>query len=114
VPAEQKAHVQLKPRTPFKPQAFRAAIESAGQQVRAFELVLCAAVEVRQGRYYLQPGGVTQRFAAAGPETARKLQGLIGKPVCVRGTLVSDHPPLALELREIAALGPEANPPSAR
>ena len=115
VAGEQKAEVELKPRTLFKPEEFRAAIEQAGQKVRSFELVLCATVEKREGRYYLQPAEVAQRFGVSGNDAARKLEGLVGKPVCLRGKLASTRPPLSLEILDVAVLPPaERRTPSPR
>jgi hypothetical protein len=104
--SERKAYVELKPRTPFDPKAFRKAIEGAGQRVETFELVLCATIEVDDGRYYLQPADVVQRFAVSGAGVARKLQSLAGRQVCARGELVATDPHLAVEIAELAALSP--------
>jgi hypothetical protein len=105
VQTERKAYVELKPRALFDPKALRRAIEGAGQRVETFELVLCATIEVHDGRYYLQPAGVAQRFVVRGTGVARKLEGLAGRQVCARGKLVGADSALALEIADVAALG---------
>jgi hypothetical protein len=106
VQSERKAYVELKPRTPFDPKAFRKAIEGAGQRVETFELVLCATIAEDDGRYFLQPADSAQRFAVSGDGVAQKLHGLAGRQVCVRGKLVATDPRLALEIAELATLSP--------
>ena len=99
---EKTARVTLKTDAVFEPEKFRAAIESASQRVRAFELRLLAAVEQRDGRYYLRRSSVGQRFLVHGGALTAKLNGFAGKQVRASGRLVSASPPLELQLTEIA------------
>lgn len=85
----------------FEPEKFRAAIKSASQEVREFELRLRAAVEHQDGRYFLQPSRVAQRFAIRPGALTGKLDASVGKQVRARGKIVSGGPPLELELVEI-------------
>ena len=89
---------------PFEPEKFRAAVKQGGGggEARRFELQLRATVERRDGRYYLRPVGVAQQFVVRDTPLARKLEAFIGKPVRVRGRLVSAGPPLELELTAVA------------
>jgi hypothetical protein len=64
-------------------------------------LQLRATVERRERQYYLRPVGVAQQFVVRETPVARKLEPFIGKQVRTRGRLVSDGPPLALELTEV-------------
>ena len=102
--SERKAYVELKPRTPLDAKALRKAIEGAGQRVETMELVLCPTIEVQDGRYYLQPADVAQRFAVSGADVAKTLEGLTGQQVCARGKLVATDPQLAVEIAELATL----------
>ena len=90
---------------PFEPEKLGAAIKQGGGggEARRFELRLRAAVERRDGRYYLRPVGVAQQFVVRETPLARKLEAFIGKQVRARGSLVSPGPPLALELTDVAA-----------
>jgi len=100
---EKTARVTLKTDAVFEPEKFRAAIKSASQQVRAFELRLLAAVEQRDGQYYLRRSSVGQRFLVhAGGALTAKLGGFAGKQVRATGRLVSSSSPLELQLTEIA------------
>ena len=89
---------------PFEPGKFRAAIKQSGGggEARRFELQLRATVRRRNGHYYLRPVGVAQQFVVRETPLARKLEPFIGKQVRTRGRLVSDGPPLELELTEAA------------
>jgi len=99
--AEEAAYVSLKAGALFEPEKFRAAIKSASQEAREIELRLRAAVEAQDGRYFLRPSRVAQRFAIRPGALTGKLDVLVGKQVRARGTIVSDGPPLELELLEI-------------
>lgn len=102
VTLEQKAaYVSLKAGAVFEPGKFRAAIKSASQEARTLELRLRAAVERQDGRYYLRPLRVAQRFTIRRGALTSKLDALVGKQVRARGTIVSDGPPLELDLVEI-------------
>lgn len=94
--------MRLKPGVPFEPEKFRRAIKSAGQQAGGFELRLRAAVERRDGRYYLRPVELAQQFGVRGGSSTDKLGPFVGKRVRARGKLVSPGPPLELELSETA------------
>jgi len=98
---QEAAYVSLKTGALFEPGKFRAAIKSASQEVRNFELRLRAAVERQDGRYYLRPSRVAQRFAVGESALTGKLDAFVGKQVRARGTIVSDGPPLELELLEL-------------
>lgn len=87
---------------PFDPEKLRTAVKQGGGEARRFELQLRATVERRAARDYLRPLGVAQQFVVRDTPLARKLQPFIGKQVRARGRLVSDGPPLALELMDIA------------
>lgn len=89
---------------PFEPEKLRAAVKQGGGggEARRFELQLRATVERRDGRYYLRPVGVTQQFVVRDTPLSRKLEASVGKQVRAHGRLVSEGPPLALELTDVA------------
>jgi len=86
---------------PFDPEKFRTAVKQGAGEARGFELLLRAAVERRDARYYLRPLGVTQQFVVRETPLARKLESFVGKQVRARGRLVSAGPPLELELTDV-------------
>ena len=94
----------MKTGAPFEPERFRTAIKSASREVRAFEVRLRATVDRQDGRYYLHPPGVAQRFVVHGGASTAKLVALVGKQVRARGTLISAGAALELELTEVGPL----------
>ena len=99
--ADKSAQATLKPNAPFEPDRFRAAIKSASQEVRTFDVRLRATVERQNSRYYLRSPGVAQKFVVRGGPSSAKLAGLAGRQVRALGTLVSTAAGLELELTEV-------------
>ena len=98
--ATQVATMRLKPGVPVAPRQLRAAVERAGQSLRAMELQLRGTLRHEQGRYQLQPGALAQQFAI---RDDAKLEALAGKIVRLRGRVASfDTPVVELELIDAA------------
>lgn len=100
--ADRAAVVRLKSGNSFDPGKFRAAVKTAGQEARAFELRLRAVVQAGNGGYHLQPGRGIPLAVRAG--SADKLKPLVGRTVRAHAKVVSSPgSPLELELTDVSA-----------
>lgn len=97
--AEARAYITLKRDSSFDPATFRDAIRGAGQDVRAFDLRLCATIEsLPNARYGLRVPHRADAVAVRSNEWSGSLAELVGEQVCARGRIVSETGRLELEL----------------
>jgi copper chaperone CopZ len=97
--ASQVAMVRLRPNARLAPPQLRAAVESAGQQLRGIELQVRGTLQRENGRYRLQAPAPAQVFAL---RDNPKLQALAGRTVRLRGrVLAPDAPDVELEVIEV-------------
>ena len=100
--ADETAIVRLKSGNSFDPGKFRAAVKSAGQEARGFEVRLSAVVHAENGRYRLQPRRGIPLVRAA--SSADKLKPFVDKTVRARAkVLSSSQSPVELEVTDVSA-----------
>ncbi len=100
--AVETAIVRLESGNSFDPDKYRAAVKSAGQEARDFELRLSAVVVVEDGRYSLRPGRGAPLLVR--PQSAAKLKPFVGRTVRARAKVLSSpRSPIELELTDVAA-----------
>jgi copper chaperone CopZ len=102
VAASQQATIRLKPANTVDLAELREAVERAGQNLRATELLVRGGLERIGGRYRLRLAGVPQMFFV---RDNVKLLPFVGKNVRVQGRVVSSNvASVELELVEIRPL----------
>lgn len=97
--ADERAYVTLKRESSFEPETLRAAIRSAGQEVRSFDVRLCGMIEsLGHERYGLRVPHQADAIAVRSNRWSDGLGSLVGQPVCARGRIGSETGRLELEL----------------
>jgi hypothetical protein len=93
--------VELKPGVVLVPERFRRAIRKAGYETRDFRLTLQARVERTVSGYRLRLPDNKQWFAVRAGGAAEQLASQNGELIRAVGVLVSDGPPVELELSSV-------------
>lgn len=96
--------MELKPGAVLVPERFRSSIRKAGYETREFRITLQARVERAGSGYRLRLPDNEQWFAVRAGDGVEQLASHTGELVRAVGVLVSDGPPLELELSSVESV----------